>query len=229
MHDPTALRSPIGTGTMKHKLKNAFLAGLAVTIPVGLTIYILIFLIDLMDGLLRIIPSQYHPDRFLGVRVPGLGVIATVVLIFAAGFLTTSYLGGKFFRFAEALVERIPLVRGIYQAIKQIVQTMVSKEGQSFKRVVLVEFPRPGLYTVAFVTGVTTGELKDKTGGNCINLFVPTTPNPTSGYYVMVPEDGVTDLEMSVEEAFKLIISGGMIAPTENKELRKNENSVKNK
>jgi uncharacterized membrane protein len=212
---------------VKNKLKNAFLAGLAVAIPIGLTIYILIFLIDLMDGLLRVIPPDYHPDRFLGVRIPGLGVIATVVLIFTAGFLTTSYLGGKFFRFAEALVERIPLVRGIYQAIKQIVQTMVSKEGQSFKRVVLVEFPRPGLYTVAFVTGVTTGELKDKTGGNCINLFVPTTPNPTSGYYVMVPEDGVTDLEMSVEEAFKLIISGGMIAPTENKELRKSENSVK--
>jgi uncharacterized membrane protein len=212
---------------MKNKLKNAFLAGLAVAIPIGLTIYILIFLIDLMDGLLRVIPPDYHPDRFLGVRIPGLGVIATVVLIFTAGFLTTSYLGGKFFRFAEALVERIPLVRGIYQAIKQIVQTMVSKEGQSFKRVVLVEFPRPGLYTVAFVTGVTTGELKDKTGGNCINLFVPTTPNPTSGYYVMVPEDDVTDLEMSVEEAFKLIISGGMIAPTENKELRKSENSVK--
>ncbi|HET6491281.1 MAG TPA: DUF502 domain-containing protein [Syntrophales bacterium] len=212
---------------MKHKLKNAFLAGLAVTIPVGLTIYILIFLIDLMDGLLRVIPPDYHPDRFLGVRVPGLGVIATVVLIFAAGLLTTSYLGGKFIRFAEALVERIPLVRGIYQAIKQIVQTMVSKEGQSFKRVVLVEFPRPGLYTVAFVTGVAGGELKDKTGGNCINLFVPTTPNPTSGYYVMVPEDGVTDLEMSVEDAFKLIISGGIIAPAENKELRKSENSVK--
>jgi len=212
---------------MKHKLKNAFLAGLAVTIPIGLTIYILIFLIDLMDGLLRVIPPEFHPDRFLGIRLPGLGVIATVVLIFAAGLLTTSYIGGKFFRFAESLVERIPLVRGIYQAIKQIVQTMVSKEGQSFKRVVLVEFPRAGLYTVAFVTGVTTGELKDKTGGHCINLYVPTTPNPTSGYYVMVPEESVTDLEMSVEDAFKLIVSGGIIAPAENKELRMCENSVK--
>jgi uncharacterized membrane protein len=212
---------------MKHKLKNAFLAGLAVTIPIGLTIYILIFLIDLMDGLLRVIPPEFHPDRFLGIRLPGLGVIATVVLIFAAGLLTTSYIGGKFFRFAESLVERIPLVRGIYQAIKQIVQTMVSKEGQSFKRVVLVEFPRAGLYTVAFVTGVTTGELKDKTGGHCINLYVPTTPNPTSGYYVMVPEESVTDLEMSIEDAFKLIVSGGIIAPAENKELRMCENSVK--
>ncbi len=212
---------------MKPKLKNVFLAGLAVTIPVGLTLYILFFLIDLMDGLLRFIPAAYHPDRVLGFRIPGLGVIATIVLILVAGLLTTSYAGGRFFRLAEALVERIPLVRGIYQAIKQIVQTMVSQEGQSFKRVVLVEFPRTGLYTVAFVTGIATGELKDKTGGRCINLFVPTTPNPTSGYYVMIPEDSVTDLEMSVEDAFKLIISGGMIAPSENKELRKDEISAK--
>ena len=171
---------------MKHKLKNAFLAGLAVTIPIGLTIYILIFLIDLMDGLLRVIPPDYHPDRFLGVRIPGLGVIATVVLIFAAGLLTTSYLGGKFFRFAEALVERIPLVRGIYQAIKQIVQTMVSKEGQSFKRVVLVEFPRPGLYTVAFVTGVTTRRAQ---GQDRRKLHQPVRPHHTQPH-VGILRDG---------------------------------------
>jgi uncharacterized membrane protein len=114
-------------------------------------------------------------------------------------------------------------VRGIYQAVKQIVQTMVSKEGQSFKRVVLVEFPREGLYTVAFVTGSATGELRDKTGGRCINIFIPTTPNPTSGYYMMVPEDRVQALEMSVEEAFKLVISGGILAPPENNKKLRNE------
>jgi uncharacterized membrane protein len=212
---------------MKPKLKNIFLAGLAVTIPVGLTIYVLIFLIDLMDGLLRFIPAAYHPDTFLGFRIPGLGVIATVALIFVAGLVTTSYAGDRFFRLAEALVDRIPLVRGIYQAIKQIVQTMVSKEGQSFKKVVLVEFPRRGLYTVAFVTGAASGELRAKTGGHCINLFIPTTPNPTSGYYVMVAEESVIPLEMSIEDAFKLIISGGIIAPAENKKLRMDENSAK--
>lgn len=207
---------------MKHRLKNIFLAGLAVTVPVGLTIYILFFLIDLMDGLLRVIPAAVHPDTLLGVRVPGLGVIATVLLIFVAGLITTSYAGARFFRFAETLVERIPLVRGIYQAIKQIVQTMVSKEGQSFKRVVLVEFPRHGLHTVAFVTGPVTGELRRKTGERGISIFVPTTPNPTSGYYMIVPEDRVISLEMSVEEAFKLIISGGMISPPENNKLLRN-------
>lgn len=206
---------------MKHRIKNVFLAGLAVTVPIGLTIYILFFLIDLMDGLLRVIPTALHPETLLGVRIPGLGAIATVALIFLAGLVTTSYAGARFFRLAETLVERIPLVRGIYVAIKQIVQTMVSKEGQSFKRVVLVEFPRQGLYTVAFVTGQTSGELREKTGGRCINIFVPTTPNPTSGYYMIVPEDRVTDLEMSVEEAFKLVISGGMLSPSENnKQLR---------
>ncbi len=211
---------------MKPRLKNIFLAGLAVTIPVGVTIYILIFLIDLMDGLLRFIPAPYHPDSFLGFRVPGLGVIATVLLIFASGLLATSYAGEKLFRLAETLVDRIPLVRGIYQAIKQIVQTMVSKEGQSFKKVVLMEFPRQGLYTVAFVTGIPSGEIRDKFGAPCINVFIPTTPNPTSGFYLIVPEASVTPLEISVEEAFKLIISGGILAPAENKELRMNENSV---
>ena len=206
---------------MKHRIKNVFLAGLAVTVPIGLTIYILFFLIDLMDGLLRVIPTALHPETLLGVRIPGLGAIATVALIFLAGLVTTSYAGARFFRLAETLVERIPLVRGIYVAIKQIVQTMVSKEGQSFKRVVLVEFPRPGLHTVAFVTGTVTGELRRKTGGRSISIFVPTTPNPTSGYYMIVPEDRVTDLEMTVEEAFKLIISGGMLPPPENnKQLR---------
>jgi len=202
---------------MKHRIKNIFLAGLAVTVPIGLTIYVLLFLIDLMDGLLRVIPAALHPEALLGFRIPGLGAAATVLLVFAAGLVTTSYAGERLFRLADALVERIPLVRGIYQAIRQIVQTMVSKEGQGFKRVVLVEFPRPGLYTVAFVTGPTAGELRGKTGGRGINIFVPTTPNPTSGYYMIVPEDRVTDLEMSVEEAFKLVISGGMIAPAESK------------
>lgn len=208
---------------MKHRLKNIFLAGLAVTVPIGLTIYILFFLIGLMDGLLRVIPPAIHPETLLGVHIPGLGVIATVGLIFLAGLVTTSYAGARLFRFAESLVERIPLIRGIYQSIKQIVQTMVSKEGQSFKRVVLVEFPRQGLHTVAFVTGTVTGELQRKTGGRGISIFVPTTPNPTSGFYMIVPEDRVTDLDMSVEDAFKLIISGGMLMPPENNKQLRND------
>ncbi len=199
---------------MGKKLKQIFLTGMAVTIPFGLTVYILIFLINLMDGLLGIIPARLHPDQILGLHVPGLGVIFTLVLILLIGLTTRSILGRCFLLWGEAVVYRIPLVRGIYQALKQIVHAMMNTKGESFKRVVLVEFPRKGLYTVAFVTGIASGEVRQKTQERCINLFIPTTPNPTSGFYMMVPENEVVRLDMSVEEAFKLIMSGGMVTPS---------------
>jgi uncharacterized membrane protein len=198
---------------MRKKVKQIFLTGLAVTIPIGLTIYILIFLISLMDGMLNIIPSRLHPDQVLGFRIPGLGIIFTLILILAMGLTTRSILGRRLLLWGETLVYKIPLVRGIYQALKQIVFAMMSTKGESFKRVVLVEFPRKGLYTVAFVTGIASGEVQEKTKERCINIFIPTTPNPTSGFYMMVPEDQVVRLDMSVEEAFKLIMSGGIVAP----------------
>ena len=186
---------------------------MAVTIPFGLTVYILVFLISLMDGLLSIIPTRLHPDQVLGFHIPGLGVIFTLILIMVMGLTTRSILGRRFLLWGEAVVYRIPLVRGIYQALKQIVHAMMSTKGESFKRVVLVEFPRKGLYTVAFVTGIASGEVQEKTAERCINLFIPTTPNPTSGFYMMVPENEVIRLDMSVEEAFKLIMSGGLVTP----------------
>jgi uncharacterized membrane protein len=198
---------------MRKKVKKIFLTGLAVTIPIGLTIYILIFLISLMDGMLNIIPSRLHPDQVLGFRIPGLGIIFTLILILAMGLMTRSILGRRLLLWGETLVYKIPLVRGIYQALKQIVFAMMGTKGESFKRVVLVEFPRKGLYTVAFVTGIASGEVQEKTEERCINIFIPTTPNPTSGFYMMVPENQVVRLDMSVEEAFKLIMSGGIVTP----------------
>jgi uncharacterized membrane protein len=198
---------------MRKKIKPIFLTGLAVTIPIGLTIYILIFLISLMDGLLHVIPSRLHPDQVLGFHIPGLGIIFTLILIFAMGLTTRSLLGRRLLLWGESLVYKIQLVRGIYQALKQIVDAMMSAKGESFKRVVLVEFPRKGLYTVAFVTGIASGEVQEKTEEKCINVFIPTTPNPTSGFYMMVPESETTHLDMTVEEAFKLIMSGGIVAP----------------
>jgi uncharacterized membrane protein len=198
---------------MRKKVKQIFLTGLAVTIPFGLTIYILIFLISLMDGLFTIIPTRFHPDQVLGFHIPGLGIIFTLILILAMGLTTRSILGRSLLLWGERLVYKIPLVRGIYQALKQIVYAMMSTKGESFKRVVMVEFPRKGLYTVAFVTGVASGEMQEKSEERCINLFIPTTPNPTSGFYMMVPENQVVRLDMSVEEAFKLIMSGGIVTP----------------
>lgn len=200
---------------MKKKLKQIFLTGLAVTIPIGLTLYILFFLIDIMDGLLKIIPVRYHPDTLLGIHIPGLGIIVTLALITIAGLVTTSYVGYKIVQSGEDLVDRIPFVRNIYQAIKKISDSMFMDKRNSFKKVVLVEFPRKGIYTIGFVTGVPSGEIRKKAGQNCISVFLPTTPNPTSGYLIIVPEDELVHMDMSVEEALTFIISVGIVTPSD--------------
>jgi uncharacterized membrane protein len=200
---------------LKKKLKQIFLTGLAVTIPIGLTFYILFFLIDIMDGLLKIIPVRYHPDTLLGIHIPGLGIIVTLALITIAGLVTTSYVGYKIVQSGEDLVDRIPFVRNIYQAIKKISDSMFMDKRSSFKKVVLVEFPRKGVYTIGFVTGVPSGEIRKKAGQNCISVFLPTTPNPTSGYLIIVPEDELVPMDMSVEEALTYIISVGIVSPSD--------------
>ena len=205
---------------MKKKLKQIFLTGLAVTIPIGLTLYILFFLIDIMDGLLKIIPVRYHPDTLLGIHIPGLGIIVTLSLITIAGLVTTSYVGYKIVQSGEDLVDRIPFVRNIYQAIKKISDSMFMDKRSSFKKVVLVEFPRKGVYTIGFVTGVPSGEIRKKAGQNCISVFLPTTPNPTSGYLIIVPEDELVPMDMSVEEALTFIISVGIVTPSDRPKRR---------
>lgn len=200
---------------MKKKLKQIFLTGLAVTVPIGLTLYILFFLIDIMDSLLKIIPLRYHPDTLLGIHIPGLGTIVTVILIFICGLITASYVGNKIVQSGEDLLYRIPFVRNIYQAIKRFSDTMVMDRRSSFKRVVLVEFPRKGLYTIGFVTGKPNLEFKKEPGQNYISVFLPTTPNPTSGYLIIVPEDELVEVHMSVEEALTYIISVGIVTPSE--------------
>jgi uncharacterized membrane protein len=156
---------------LKKKLKQIFLTGLAVIIPIGLTLYILFFLIDIMDGLLKIMPAKYHPDALIGIHIPGLGIIVTVVLIFICGLIMTSYIGNKIVQSGEDLVDRIPFVRNIYQAIKRLSDSMFTDRSSSFKRVVLAEFPRKGIYTIGFVTGIPNSEIRDKAGLNCISVF----------------------------------------------------------
>ncbi|MDO9527555.1 MAG: DUF502 domain-containing protein [Syntrophales bacterium] len=200
---------------MRKKIKNTFLTGIAVIIPIGLTVYILLGMTNLMDKILKIIPTRFQPDELLNFHIPGLGVIFTLILIFIVGLITKSYLGNKLVRLGEWFVNKIPFVRSIYQAIKQLVDAVFSDKSQSFKKVVIVEYPRKGMYAIALVTGEAKGEVQTKTAQKCINLFIPTTPNPTSGFYIMVPEDDVINMDMTVEEAFKLIISGGIVAPSE--------------
>jgi uncharacterized membrane protein len=200
---------------VKNKLKKIFITGLAIIIPVGLTLYILIFLIDMMDNLLKIIPFRYQPETLLGFRIPGLGVIVTVVLIFVCGLVAKSYLGYKIVSSGESLVDKIPFVRSIYQSIKQVSDSMFADRRSGFKKVVLVEFPRKGIYTVGFVTGKPGPEIQSKVGQTCISVFLPTTPNPTSGYLVIIPEDDLLQVDMTVEEALTYIISVGIVTASD--------------
>ena len=201
---------------MKKKIKRIFLTGLAVVIPAGLTIYILFFIIGMMDNLLRIIPSSYHPDNVL-LHIPGLGVIVTVILIFICGLVTTSYFGRRLVGFGERIVGKIPVVRSIYQAIKRISESLFMDKAQSFKKVVLVEYPRRGVYSIGFITCTPNGEIQKSLREKCpcVGVYIPCALTPTTGVFVMIPGDELIEVGMSVEEAFTLIISAGIVTPRE--------------
>ncbi len=195
------------------KLRGIFLTGLAVTVPLGLTIYILSLIVKAMDSLLTFIPRSYQPEALLGMRIPGLGIMITLIIVFVCGLVTQSYIGGKMVNMGESLLHKIPVVRGIYNAFKQIFDTLFISKNQNFKKVVLVEFPRKGLYSVGFMTGTTDSEHSKKLCEKNCRVFVPTTPNPTTGFLIMVNDDELIELDITVEAAFTLIISGGIVAP----------------
>ncbi len=201
---------------IRKKLKRSFLAGLLVLVPLGMTIVVVRWIISLMDGLLmRFLPERFWPEAVFGFPVPGLGVVATLLLIWLVGLLATNYFGRSVLGFSERVMGQIPLVKGIYGLFKQVADTVLNSERESFRKVVLIEYPRKGIWSVGFVTGVSQGEVQTLTDRRMINVFVPTTPNPTSGYYILVPEEEAKVLNMTTEEAFKLIISGGMVTPPE--------------
>lgn len=202
---------------MNKNIKGIFLTGLAVVIPVGLTIYILFFIIGMMDSLLQVVPDRYHPDTLFNFHVPGLGVIVTLLLIFVCGLLTRSYLGKRLVEFGERLVGKIPFVRSIYQAIKRIADSLFMDKAQSFKKVVLVEYPRRGIYSIGFITGTPNGEIQQKLGKGdaCAGVYIPCALTPTTGVFVMVPASELIEMTLSIEEAFTLIISAGIVTPRE--------------
>lgn len=204
---------------MKKKIKRVFFTGLAAIIPIGVTVYILYFLLRMMEGLMNIVPSRYHLEELFSIRIPGIDYLILIIVIFAVGLLVRSYMGKKIISWGETVLDKIPVVRTIYVASKQLTHAMFSDDSSSFKEVVLIEYPRRGIYCIAFVTGATKGELQEKTSENLINLFVPTTPNPTSGFLLMVPREDVILLDMAVDEAFALVVSGGTYTPQEIKKL----------
>ena len=195
---------------LKSLVKRYFLTGLLVIIPIWGTILILKALFVVVDGILgdllvRLVPSHY---------VPGLGILALIVLVFTVGLFATNFMGRQIVRWWEGLLNRVPLVRGIYSTLKSVMDILPFSEQASYNRVVLIQFPKNGHYSIAFVTGVTKGEMQDLAPEPLIHVYVPTSPNPTSGYFLLVPEHEVTAVDMSVEEAMKLIVSGGLCAPS---------------
>jgi len=195
-------------------MRRYFISGLLIWLPILVTLLVIKFLVDLLSNTLLLLPKQYQPDALIGFHIPGIGVIITLLVIFLTGLLVANFLGRRFIAMGDAVIVRIPLVRSIYTGVQQIVQTLFTPGGQSFRKVLLVEYPRTGSWTIAFQVGDVAGEIEQKLGqGMMVSLYVPTTPNPTSGFLLMVPKTSVIELEMSVEQALKLVISLGVVQP----------------
>lgn len=193
-------------------LRRYLIAGLLVWLPLAATILVVQGLVGFLDRTLLVLPAAYHPDVLLGFHIPGLGVLLTVVVVLLTGLAAANLFGKRLVRGWEGLLNRIPLVRAIYSAVKQLAETMFSN-GQSFRKVLLIEYPRQGCWTLAFQTSADVGEAQLKTGRAVINVYVPTTPNPTSGFFLMVPKEEVVELEMSVDAGLKMLISMGAVVP----------------
>jgi uncharacterized membrane protein len=198
----------------RHRLKSYFLTGLLVVVPVAMTFLVIRWLVHFMDSTLTsVLPELLRPEVLYGIPVPGVGLLATLLLILLIGVLAANIFGRSLVNFYERLVDRVPFVKGIYTLFKQVSDTVLKRDRGAFRKVVLIEYPRLGIWAVAFVTGVSEGEVQQITPKKLVNVFVPTTPNPTSGFYILVPQEDMIELSMTVEEAFKLIISGGMVTP----------------
>jgi uncharacterized membrane protein len=194
-------------------LRRYFVAGLLVWIPLGITLWVLSLLVDLMDQSLLLLPAQFRSDALFGFHLPGLGIILTVAIVLATGALAANFFGRKLLALGDHLLGRVPVVRSIYGGVKQISDTLFSPEGKAFRRAVLVRYPHPGVWTVALVTGAPENELADILGRDQISVFVPTTPNITAGFFLVVPRSETIELDMNVDAALKYIISMGVAEP----------------
>lgn len=197
----------------KLKIRGYLATGLLVWIPLGVTLLVLRILINLMDQSLLLIPSALRPENLLGFRIPGLGVILTFTLLLGTGFLAANLLGKKLIDAWESILARIPLVSWVYSGVKKVAETLLSPRSQSFRKVLLMEYPRKGIWSLCFQTSSDLGEVQARTGQEVVCVFVPTTPNPTSGFIILVPKSDVIELQMTVDEALRMIISLGVVVP----------------
>ncbi len=211
--DAPSLVKPARGGFVR-RLRNYFLTGIIVAAPIGITIWLSLQIVEIIDNSVTgLVPDRFHPENYLPVGIPGIGVLILLVGLTLIGFVTANFLGRTLLGFGERFVDRMPVVRSIYGALKQIFETVLAQSSTSFREVVLVEYPRKGVWALAFVTSTTRGEVQNLVEDEVVNVFLPTTPNPTSGFLLFVPRRDLVVLHMTVEEGIKMVISGGLVTP----------------
>ncbi|HTQ73394.1 MAG TPA: DUF502 domain-containing protein [Burkholderiales bacterium] len=194
-------------------MKKILITGLLIWIPLAITIWVLELIVSTMDQSLLLLPPQYQPQALLGYQIPGIGALLTVIVVFITGALASNILGQRLLLFWEGLLGRIPVVKTIYSSVKQVSDTLFAPGGQAFSKALLVQYPREGSWTIAFLTGRPGGDVANHLKGDYLSVYVPTTPNPTSGFFLMMPRADVIELDMTVDEALKYVISMGVVSP----------------
>jgi len=194
-------------------MKKYLITGLLIWIPLVITIWVLKVIFDALDQSLLLLPAEFRTENWLGTHIPGLGAILTVLVVLLTGVFATNFFGARLVQLWHEVLHRIPVVNSIYSSVKQISDTLFSSSGEAFRKALLVQWPREGMWTIAFMTGTPGGEVVKHVPPDCIAVYVPTTPNPTGGYFVIVPRKDVIELEMTVDQALKYIISMGVVPP----------------
>ncbi len=194
-------------------MKKYFITGLLLWIPLIITLWVLKIIFDFLDQSLLLLPSAFQTENWLGVHIPGLGAILTVLVVFFTGVFATNFFGARLVALGQRMLHRIPVVSSIYSSVKQISDTLFSSSGQAFRKAVLVQWPHEGAWTIAFLTGTPGGDVVNHLPPDCLSIYVPTTPNPTGGYFVVVARKDVIELDMTVDQALKYIISMGVAPP----------------
>jgi uncharacterized membrane protein len=194
-------------------LRRWLLAGLLVLVPLAVTVWLLNWIIGTLDQTLQILPGAWQPDTLLGFHIPGFGVLLALAIVLSIGAVASNFLGRKLVRWWDALLSRIPIVRSIYSSVKQVSDTLFSENGNAFRKALLVQWPREGVWTIAFQTGMPGGDVANHLTGDYVSVYVPTTPNPTGGYFVMLKRADCVELKMSVDEALTYVISMGVVVP----------------
>ena len=194
-------------------IKRYFLTGLLIWVPLVITAWVLSMIVDTLDQSLRLLPEAIHPKNLIGFSIPGVGALLTLAMILLTGLLATNFIGEKLVGWWNALLSRIPVVNSVYKAVKQVSDTLFAPNGNAFRKALLVQYPREGAWTIAFLTGAPGGDIRNHLHGDYVSIYVPTTPNPTSGFFLMLPRADVVELDMTVDEALKYIISMGVVAP----------------